>query len=389
MTEHKKQNTKKFEVKDISKSANRFSEKLNELKEFSENLPAQSELPSVPQTGGLFGWFSYDVKGSDLNKLTQSIQDKMIAQNQVLVRTIQEFHKIYETFTLLDKEYIYAILNSMEASEEANRKALQGLIAIEEHQAIIKQNQDDIQDIIDQQLIVIQALKKHKEKLDKLKHLESIDKIHSDLSKMKIHFQEFITKHDHQNDELNESINLIKSIQSEHHSSLLLIKKQLENEAKNLRREVLIQTEILKTLKLSNKEHDTNIVKLQLNHETLQNKINKIQEEISMSFNSINIELSDAVLILDKSISENKALIGEVDEKVKNQIQNLVSGVEREKNSISSYINSKLLNHQQINENQNIRIEKLTKELKITKIFSYMGMLIVFVLTILIISGVL
>ncbi|TKH40318.1 hypothetical protein C1I59_00690, partial [Paenibacillus polymyxa] len=109
----------------MTTSTNDFNKKKNQLKKFSENLPKEESLPVVPSSGGLFGWFDYKVTGSDLNTLTQSIQEKMIKQNQVLVSTIKEFNTIYDTFSALDKEYIHGILISLKVSEEANAKALQ------------------------------------------------------------------------------------------------------------------------------------------------------------------------------------------------------------------------------------------------------------------------
>ena len=135
-----------------------FNNKKNELKNFSKRIPKQAELPCVPATGGLFGWFDYDVKGSDLNKLTEGIQDKMIEQNKVLVRTIQEFNTIYDTFSALDKEYIQGIMISLKAAEEANAKALKGINGI-------KENQKEIEQIIAQQKQMLLVLKKFKEKI--------------------------------------------------------------------------------------------------------------------------------------------------------------------------------------------------------------------------------
>ena len=61
---------------------------------------------------------SYSVTGSDLNSLTKVIEEKLIDQNEVIVRTIQEFNTIYETFSALDEGYINGILDALEGAEK-------------------------------------------------------------------------------------------------------------------------------------------------------------------------------------------------------------------------------------------------------------------------------
>ena len=61
---------------------------------------------------------SYSVTGSDLNSLTGVIEKKLIDQNEVIVRTIQEFNTIYETFSALDEGYINGILDALEGAEK-------------------------------------------------------------------------------------------------------------------------------------------------------------------------------------------------------------------------------------------------------------------------------
>ena len=61
---------------------------------------------------------SYRVTGSDLNSLTEVIEEKLIDQNEVIVRTIQEFNTIYETFSALDEGYINGILDALEGAEK-------------------------------------------------------------------------------------------------------------------------------------------------------------------------------------------------------------------------------------------------------------------------------
>ena len=111
----------------------------------------------------------YDVKGKDLNALTDAVQNRMIEQNIHIKKIIQEFNTIYETFQILDDEYIQSISKSLIAAKEANNKAIQGLHEIEEYQI---GNNKLLDDVFKQNKDLIDILKKHHKKLEELEQLE-------------------------------------------------------------------------------------------------------------------------------------------------------------------------------------------------------------------------
>ena len=152
-------------------NSERFNEKKQELKAFSEEIPEQSDLPTVPTDDPMLGFIGmeYDVKGKDLNALTDAVQNRMIEQNIHIKKIIQEFNTIYETFQILDDEYIQSISRSLIAAKEANNKAIQGLHEIEEYQTGNKKLLDDV---FKQNKDLIDILKKHHKKLEELEQLE-------------------------------------------------------------------------------------------------------------------------------------------------------------------------------------------------------------------------
>lgn len=152
-------------------NSERFNEKKQELKAFSEEIPEQSDLPTVPTDDPMLGFIEmeYDVKGKDLNALTDAVQNRMIEQNIHIKKIIQEFNTIYETFQILDDEYIQSISKSLIAAKEANNKAIQGLHEIEEYQTGNKKLLDDV---FKQNKDLIDILKKHHKKLEELEQLE-------------------------------------------------------------------------------------------------------------------------------------------------------------------------------------------------------------------------
>lgn len=176
--------SEELEIQVLAKSE-RFNEKKEALKAFSEEIPEQSDLPTVPQDELMLGFIGteYDVKGKDLNALTDAVQNRMIEQNNHIKKIIQEFNTIYETFQLLDDEYIQSISKSLIAAKEANNKAMQGLHEIEEYQTGNKKLLDDV---FNQNKDLIDILKKHHKKLEELEQLEDKQsEIHNEIDSLK------------------------------------------------------------------------------------------------------------------------------------------------------------------------------------------------------------
>ena len=176
--------SEELEVQVLAKSE-RFNEKKEALKAFSEEIPEQSDLPTVPQDDPMLGFIGmeYDVKGKDLNALTDAVQNRMIEQNKHIKKIIQEFNTIYETFQILDDEYIQSISKSLIAAKEANNKAIQGLHEIEEYQTGNKKLLDDV---FKQNKDLIDVLKKHHKKLEELEQLEDKQsEIHIEIDSLK------------------------------------------------------------------------------------------------------------------------------------------------------------------------------------------------------------
>ena len=166
-------------------NSERFNEKKQELKAFSEEIPEQSDLPTVPTDDPMLGFIGmeYDVKGKDLNALTDAVQNRMIEQNIHIKKIIQEFNTIYETFQILDDEYIQSISRSLIAAKEANNKAIQGLHEIEEYQTGNKKLLDDV---FKQNKYLIDVLKKHNKKLEELEQLQDKQsEIHIEIDSLK------------------------------------------------------------------------------------------------------------------------------------------------------------------------------------------------------------
>ena len=183
--------SEELEIQVLVKSE-KFNEKKEALKAFSEEIPEQSDLPTVPQDNLMFGFINmeYDVTGKDLNALTDAVQNKMIEQNKHIKKIIQEFNTIYETFQILDDEYIQSISKSLVAAKEANNKAIQGLHEIEEYQT---GNKKILDDVFKQNKDLIDVLKKHHVRLEDLETLEnSFNDLHLQVEERQNNFKNYL-----------------------------------------------------------------------------------------------------------------------------------------------------------------------------------------------------
>lgn len=215
--------SEELEIQVLAKSE-KFNEKKEALKAFSEEIPEQSDLPTVPQDELMLGFIGteYDVKGKDLNALTDAVQNRMIEQNKHIKKIIQEFNTIYETFQILDDDYIQRISNSLIAAKEANNTALQGLKEIEAYQ---ENNKNLLNDVFKQNKDLIDVLKKHHERLEDLEKLEhSFNDLHLQVEETQNNFKNY-------HDEINN-----KSIKEGNNLKLIVesLETKLEEKQKDI-----------------------------------------------------------------------------------------------------------------------------------------------------------
>lgn len=362
-----------------------FNENKNKIKAFSVNLPKELDLPIVPNSGGFFGWFDYKVTGNDLNSLTESIQDKMIEQNKVLVRTIQEFNTIYDTFSALDKEYIQGILISLKAAEEANVKALKGIEGVQE-------NQNEIKQIINQQKQVIQVLKNFKEKIEKIEHLADVDKIFAVFSTMQSNFKAIEAKGEAQElrvADLTDEMKALLSSQSVFQDNMNHLKEIQVKQFQTLKQLVSNQNESISKIEAISTENKTNIETLNkevaIHGEKLGDLKRLIQDDIQTLSEKVARNNSEFDAKLDSTsneVTKNKL-------NFENAIKELKVGIEQQEESMSAYLESELSMAKNEIRELSLLIGSLSKVSKTTKLISFASIAITCVLVILIISGVL
>lgn len=148
-----------------------FEAKLEELREFSQQVPSTAGLPTVPSKW--LGIFDSYITGRDLNRLSHNIETKMVEQNKLLLCIVQEFYTVYETFSRLNEDYIKKIIQSVDIADRANDKAEESLATVLQQAEDLRQVQLDIKDLLQNDRQVLAVLNAHKGRIGELDQLQS------------------------------------------------------------------------------------------------------------------------------------------------------------------------------------------------------------------------
>ena len=351
-----------------------FSENINKIQAFSQKLPKEIDLPTVPNSGGLFGWFDYKVTGAELNKLTSGIQDKMIEQNKVIISIIKEFDTVYKIFAALDKDYLQRFLLSLKAAEEANRKAIDGIVGVQINQNKIEQITDELKQIVDkqkqslnEQKQIIGVLKNFKKKIDKIEHLSDVDKIIEVISKMQSNFKAIerrIVEQEHVVTNLINEMKVALSSQLDFQNDLHDLKEDQVLEFERIKQLITIQNEEILKIETISTENKINIQKLA-------EKIDYDNSEFDLKFESTINELTKSKVNIENAIKEINV------------------DMEKKVDSINTYFEYELSSSKSEIKELSLLIVKQSKILKFTQVISFTSIAILCVLVILIVSGVL
>lgn len=311
--------------------AHNFDKKKQQLQKFAKTLPKSSNLPIVSAGNH---WYGVSVKatGDDLNNLSEKIAASLIEQNKNIVDIRKEFIGIYDTFDALDKDYIQRILVNLKATEEANRKAVQGL----------EQNKK----LFDSQKKIIEVLKKNKDELDNLKHLKEID----------------------------EFFNAYTNFEAYQEKNIEDLRISQEN----------IDTKFLAHQKIYNQFSDkqsAEVAKLQKSQEKISNELDDLSDIVRNFVEKLE-NLDCTVKKLEESNSEK---IDELKSTSAGGFSKITKKIEEDQNENLAHVKSI---HSEMENQLNETKEYFQSQLKTTRLFAIISFIAFIVLLVLILSGV-
>jgi len=163
------QEQEKFE---INISPYDFNEAKEHLKEFAEQSRDELYFDTVKTHDDLFGFefTEHTVTGKEFNTLVEQTQNYISKFYEKQQETIDAFSQVYKALEGLDKGYIQAIVTTVAAIKQTNKK--------------IQQEQARIDKTIEKQASTLQVLKQFKEKFNENNHKETIEKHEERLTKL-------------------------------------------------------------------------------------------------------------------------------------------------------------------------------------------------------------
>ena len=157
---------------DINISPYDFNEAKEHLKEFAEQSRDELYFDTVKTHDDLFGFefTEHTVTGKEFNTLVEQTQNYISKFYEKQQETIDAFSQVYKALEGLDKGYIQAIVTTVAAIKQTNKK--------------IQQEQARIDKTIEKQASTLQVLKQFKEKFNENNHKETIEKHEERLTKL-------------------------------------------------------------------------------------------------------------------------------------------------------------------------------------------------------------
>lgn len=101
-----------------------FKKQLSEIGKLAQTTPRAITLTTFETKGNIFSCNSHNVTGKEANELVSNIQSAFIETNERFRTLYGEFHKVYNAFDQLDKEYIRGILGAIESANKASEQAM-------------------------------------------------------------------------------------------------------------------------------------------------------------------------------------------------------------------------------------------------------------------------
>ena len=290
------------------------------------------------------------------------------------ISIIKEFDTVYKIFAALDKDYLQRFLLSLKAAEEANRKAIDGIVGVQINQNKIEQITDELKQIVDkqkqslnEQKQIIGVLKNFKKKIDKIEHLSDVDKIFEVISKMQSNFKAIerrIVEQEHVVTNLINEMKVALSSQLDFQNDLHDLKEDQVLEFERIKQLITIQNEEILKIETISTENKINIQKLA-------EKIDYDNSEFDLKFESTINELTKSKVNIENAIKEINV------------------DMEKKVDSINTYFEYELSSSKSEIKELSLLIVKQSKILKFTQVISFTSIAILCVLVILIVSGVL
>ncbi|CDG05795.1 hypothetical protein [Lactococcus lactis] len=363
----------------LDKEVNGLEKKKKEIESLVRSINSSENLPTVAQSGGLFGWFDHKVTGNEMNDLASKVQSKLIGQNQAIKKTTQEFGSVYTS--IIDTLGLVNV--SLAGAVKASNQAHEAGVKAEKNAAKVKTAQDDIKDLVinNDKLVqdhkkVIQVLKTHKEKLDEIEHIADVDKLYSDFY---VKSQEL----EKENNKISEQIITVSS-------EIETLKTELDDLSDTIRN---FDESLSKEMEAQKTETDASFLQVTQNLKDIQSETESKVETLSSDINKVVLNqkkgFDEKLDHLDDTVKKLEESNLEKIHELKNTSDEAFAKIAKknEENQNESLAQVKSI-HSEMENQLNETKEYFQNQLKTTRLLTLISFIAFIVLLILILSGV-
>ncbi len=239
------------DTEEIQIKRKNFDDAILAIQTITENTKELDPIDKVKFSGGLFGLGDHKVTGSELNRVVDQVEDRFIDLKNADINFINLIDNIVKALVSLDKEYISGILSAASAAKVASDKATRNVERIDKIVKVLEKHKNELEKLkhlhdVDKAWKIIEELQKFNAELNKLNHLKEVDKLWESSESQKKSIKELDKKLDALNKSITDFLKTVKEISDGQSSFIdsanrLLTDRQgeidhyLENQEKALR----------------------------------------------------------------------------------------------------------------------------------------------------------
>lgn len=144
--------TERSDFKNLTISKEKFDKKKKELKTIDKSISTKYDIDKFRTSGGFLGLQDHRVTGAEMNNFVVTMQKILTNIGKTDTALLKEFQKVYDTFDVLDKEYINGIVGNIKTVDLVTKELAE---KIEENQEI---NEASIKCLLDELLATREQL---------------------------------------------------------------------------------------------------------------------------------------------------------------------------------------------------------------------------------------
>ena len=159
-----------------------FDEAILVIQTIAENTKELDPISKIKFESAFLGMGEKSVKPSQVNTLINQVESRLVDLKNADINFINLIDNIVKALVSLDKEYISGILSAASAAKVASDKATRNVNRIDKIVKVLEKHKNELEKLkhlhdVDKAWVIIKELQKFNDDITKLQHLKDIDKL--------------------------------------------------------------------------------------------------------------------------------------------------------------------------------------------------------------------